>query len=118
MIDADANALAGTVVLVEGTSDQRAVEALAGRRGRDLGDDGIAVVAIGGSKNIGRFLDRFGGITRSSSGASSGRSVDGRSALPQRSSRRWIRIASPGRWRTSRVDLRGRALPARMHQTF
>ena len=49
-----------TVVLVEGTSDERALDALAGRRGRDLAAEGISIVAIGGSKNIVRFLDRFG----------------------------------------------------------
>jgi hypothetical protein len=49
-----------SVVLVEGISDQRAIEALAERRGRDLDAEGIAVVAMGGSKNITRFLDRFG----------------------------------------------------------
>jgi len=48
------------VVFVEGISDQRALEALAERRGRDLDADGIAVVPIGGSKNIGSFLDRLG----------------------------------------------------------
>jgi hypothetical protein len=48
------------VVLVEGVSDQLAVEALARRRGRDLAAERIAVVAIGGSKNIGTFLDRYG----------------------------------------------------------
>jgi hypothetical protein len=48
------------VVLVEGISDQRALEALAKRRGRDLDADGIAVVPIGGSKNFGNFLRRFG----------------------------------------------------------
>ncbi len=48
------------VVLVEGVSDQRAVEALARRRGRDLDAERIAVVPIGGSKGIGRFLKRFG----------------------------------------------------------
>jgi len=51
---------ARAVVLVEGISDQRALEALAERRGRDLDADGIAVVPIGGSKNIGSFLDRLG----------------------------------------------------------
>lgn len=51
---------ARTVVLVEGISDQLAVEALARRRGRRLGEDGVAVVPIGGSKNIGRFLRFFG----------------------------------------------------------
>jgi OLD-like protein len=48
------------VILVEGVSDQRAVETLAGRQGRDLGGEGVDVVAIGGSKNIRTFLDRFG----------------------------------------------------------
>jgi OLD-like protein len=48
------------VVLVEGTSDQRAVEALAERRGRNLDAEGISVVPIGGAQAIGRFLERFG----------------------------------------------------------
>src|SRR5712692_7499664 len=49
-----------TVVLVEGVSDQRALEALAERRGRQLAAEGVSVVPIGGSKNIGRFLDHYG----------------------------------------------------------
>ena len=49
-----------TVVLVEGRSDQVALEALAQRRGRDLADEGVAVVAMGGARNIRRFLERFG----------------------------------------------------------
>lgn len=48
------------VVLVEGTSDQRALEALAARRGRDLDAERVVVLPIGGSKNIGRFLDHYG----------------------------------------------------------
>ncbi|HEU0040824.1 MAG TPA: TOPRIM nucleotidyl transferase/hydrolase domain-containing protein [Jiangellaceae bacterium] len=48
------------VVLVEGVSDQRALEAMAQRRGRDLETEGIFIVPIGGSKNIRRYLDRFG----------------------------------------------------------
>ena len=48
------------VVLVEGTSDQRALEALAERRGRSLDAEGISVVPIGGAQSIGRFLDLFG----------------------------------------------------------
>jgi hypothetical protein len=48
------------VILVEGVSDQLAVEALAARRGRDLDGQGISVVPIGGSKGIERFLDLFG----------------------------------------------------------
>jgi hypothetical protein len=51
---------ARTVVLVEGISDQLALEALAERRGRNLDAEGISVVLIGGAKNIGRFLDLFG----------------------------------------------------------
>lgn len=50
----------GTVVLVEGASDQRAVEALAARSGRDLAAEGVAVVPMGGATNIGHFLARFG----------------------------------------------------------
>jgi hypothetical protein len=49
-----------TVVLVEGTSDQLALEAIAERRGRRLADEGIAIVAMGGAKNIRRFLEQFG----------------------------------------------------------
>jgi hypothetical protein len=51
---------ARTVVLVEGVSDQLALEALAERRGRNLDADGISVVAMGGSKHIGSFLQLFG----------------------------------------------------------
>jgi hypothetical protein len=47
-------------VLVEGVSDKLALEALAERRGRHLRAEGVSVVAMGGSKNIGRFLDLFG----------------------------------------------------------
>jgi hypothetical protein len=48
------------VVLVEGLSDQVAVETLAERRGRDLEAEGVSVVPIGGAQSIGRFLERFG----------------------------------------------------------
>ncbi len=48
------------VVLVEGISDRFALETLARRRGLDLNADGIAITSIGGSKNIGRALQRFG----------------------------------------------------------
>jgi hypothetical protein len=54
------NAGVRAVVLVEGVSDQIAVQTLAVRRGRDLEAEGVAVVPIGGAKNIGRFLQRFG----------------------------------------------------------
>jgi hypothetical protein len=49
-----------TVVLVEGASDQFAVEALASRRGRDLTAEGIAVVAMGGATNFKRHVEFFG----------------------------------------------------------
>ena len=52
--------VARAVVLVEGTSDQLAVEALARRRGRDLDAEGVSVIPIGGAQAIGQFLDRFG----------------------------------------------------------
>lgn len=48
------------IVLVEGVSDRRALETLAMRRGRVLTDDGVAVVAMDGVGNIGRFLDEYG----------------------------------------------------------
>jgi hypothetical protein len=46
-------------VLVEGTSDLVAIEALAERRARDLDAEGISLVPIGGAQAIGRFLDLF-----------------------------------------------------------
>lgn len=51
---------ARTVVLVEGVSDQLAVEALARRHGRELAADGVAVLAMGGATNIGHFLETYG----------------------------------------------------------
>src|ERR1700730_14687440 len=49
-----------TVILVEGTSDQAALEALAERSGRALDTHGIAIVQMGAATNIGRFLRLFG----------------------------------------------------------
>lgn len=49
-----------SVVLVEGVSDQAALEALARRRGRDLAAEGVAVVAMGGATSIRTFLNRYG----------------------------------------------------------
>jgi hypothetical protein len=54
-----AAAHARAIVLVEGFSDQIAIETLAARRGRDLAREGIAVVPVGGAQAIGRFLTRF-----------------------------------------------------------
>src|SRR6476661_11004250 len=48
------------VVLVEGMSDQAAVQTLAERSGRDLRADGIFVVPMGGATNIGHFVSLFG----------------------------------------------------------
>jgi len=48
------------VVLVEGVSDQVAVDTLADRRGVDLAEQGIAVVPLGGATSMGRFLDIVG----------------------------------------------------------
>jgi hypothetical protein len=51
---------ARAVILVEGVSDQLALEALAERRGRNLDAEGISIVPMGGATNIGHFLERFG----------------------------------------------------------
>jgi hypothetical protein len=48
------------VILVEGISDRLALEVVASRRGRILSTEGVSVVAMGGAKNVGRYLDRFG----------------------------------------------------------
>jgi Overcoming lysogenization defect protein-like, TOPRIM domain len=51
---------ATTVVLVEGWSDQIALEVLAERQGRALRADGTFVVPTGGATNFARFLAIFG----------------------------------------------------------
>jgi hypothetical protein len=48
------------VILVEGVSDRAALLALAGRQGRQLDDEGVSIVAMGGAMNLGRFLAEFG----------------------------------------------------------
>jgi hypothetical protein len=48
------------VLLVEGMSDQAAVQTLAERSGRDLSADGVFVVPMGGATNVGHFVDLFG----------------------------------------------------------
>jgi hypothetical protein len=47
------------VVLVEGTSDRRAVETLARRRGRDLQSEGVAIVPMGGYGSLPHFLEQY-----------------------------------------------------------
>jgi hypothetical protein len=51
---------ARAVVLVEGVSDQLALEALAERRGRNLGAEGVSIVPMGGATNIRKALGVFG----------------------------------------------------------
>lgn len=51
---------AAAVVLVEGISDQIALETAAIGRGRDLAAERVVVVPMGGAHAIGRFLTRFG----------------------------------------------------------
>lgn len=48
------------IVLVEGVSDQVALETLALRRGRALAAEGVSVKPVGGAHAIGRFLDLYG----------------------------------------------------------
>ena len=48
------------VVVVEGISDQIALDALAARCGRDLGAEGVVIVPVGGAHAITRYLVRFG----------------------------------------------------------
>jgi hypothetical protein len=55
-----AHVTGSAVVLVEGISDQLALEALAERRSRNLDAESISIMPMGGAKNIGRFLDLYG----------------------------------------------------------
>lgn len=56
--------IAGTasrgVIVVEGASDRRALEALARRWGRDLEAEGVTIVATAGATNIARFVEVLG----------------------------------------------------------
>jgi hypothetical protein len=63
--EATAVALAKTagaraIVLVEGISDQIALETLAVRRGRDLAAEGVVILPTGGAHGVTRYLRRFG----------------------------------------------------------
>jgi len=51
---------AGSVVLVEGVSDQIAIETLAARQGRDLAGERVAVLPVGGAHAFTRYLTQFG----------------------------------------------------------
>lgn len=56
----EASESARSLVLVEGVSDQIAVETLARRLGHDLAAEGIVVLPMGGAHGVGRYLERFG----------------------------------------------------------
>ena len=47
-------------VLLEGPSDVAAVGALAARRGRDLADEGVCILPMGGAMSVGRFVRILG----------------------------------------------------------
>ena len=49
-----------TVILVEGESDRRAIEALARRHERDLAAEGVEVIPVAGATNFPRFLELLG----------------------------------------------------------
>ena len=51
---------AGAVIVVEGISDQVAVETLAARRDRNLEAEAVAVLPIGGAQAVHRYLRQFG----------------------------------------------------------
>lgn len=53
-------AAAEAVLLVEGISDQIAVETLAARRGRDLGAERVVVLPTGGAHAMTRYLTQLG----------------------------------------------------------
>lgn len=52
--------VAQAVILVEGVSDQIAIETLALRHERDLGAEGVAVLPIGGAQAVNRYLRELG----------------------------------------------------------
>lgn len=59
---------ARVVALVEGVSDQVAVERLAVRRGRDLAGEGVLVLPMGGATNVGHHLRALGRLRVPASG--------------------------------------------------
>jgi len=93
--------VSGAVVLVEGVSDQRASRRSPLRLGRDLAAERVAVVPIGGSKNIRAYLDRFGphGSTSTSPDCATKAEVDDfRRGLERAGSRCGLEVAA---WRRS-----------------
>lgn len=57
---AAAGAAGRAVILVEGASDRRALDALARRQGRSLDSQGVTIVATAGITNLARFLEIVG----------------------------------------------------------
>ncbi len=51
---------ANSILLVEGVSDQIAVETLAQRTGRDLAAEGVVILPMGGAQAVAGYLRRFG----------------------------------------------------------
>lgn len=51
---------AAAIVLVEGISDQIALETLAVRRGRNLAAERVVILPVGGAHAVSRYLTRFG----------------------------------------------------------
>jgi hypothetical protein len=77
---------ASGVILVEGVSDQVALETLAARRGRNLAAERVAIVAIGGAQAIGnvlRTIQRRNDETRLAGLCDAGEERDFRRALEQ-----------------------------------
>lgn len=68
---------ARSLILVEGISDQIAVETLAERKARDLEAEGIVVVPIGGAQAITRCLTEFATSDRARSGSGEARRIVG-----------------------------------------
>ena len=54
------NAKASAAILVEGWSDQAAIDTLARRHGWDLASEGIITLPIGGVTNLGAFIEVLG----------------------------------------------------------
>ncbi|MEM9564589.1 MAG: TOPRIM nucleotidyl transferase/hydrolase domain-containing protein [Actinomycetota bacterium] len=59
-LDRVAELAPGAIILVEGISDQIAVETSARRQERHLDDDGVVVLPVGGAQRMAHFIRRFG----------------------------------------------------------
>jgi hypothetical protein len=78
------------VLVVEGESDQRVLETIASRLGRDLAGEGVAIVPIGGATNLGHLL-------REVAAADAAITVSGLCDADQEQAFRWhLRVAGLG----------------------